>query len=77
MGFKGTPMKNKELVSIYNYLTNRLTRPELTAKLGRTRTNTYYYIGRATHYWIRRGILRFRKINSSQELGGNDVKEEK
>jgi hypothetical protein len=73
MNFKGAPLKNKELQLIYLYLVNKLTRAELSDQLGRTRTNTYYYVGRAAHYWIRIGVLKLRKIKGSEELGGKDI----
>jgi hypothetical protein len=77
MSFNGTHLKNKELVSIYRYLTRDITQAELSTALGRTRTNTYYYIGRAVHYWFKKGIIRFRKVKDPSELGGMDVKEKK
>lgn len=68
-----TNLTNEELVIIYNYLTRKIDRDELSAQLKKTRTNTYYYIGRAAFYWIRLGILKFRVIKDSRELGGDDV----
>ncbi len=66
-------MKNKDLVLIYKYLKGRITRYQLADDLGRTRTNTYYYIGRAAAYWLRKGILRFRTVKDDKDLGGWDV----
>lgn len=66
-------LKNKELVLIYQYLTNKIDRGELADKLNRTRTNTYYYIGRAVSFWLKKGILKFKKIKHTDELGGRDL----
>jgi hypothetical protein len=73
MNFKGAPLKNSELELIYRYLTHRLTRVELADQLGRTRTNTYYYIGRAMHYWMSTGLVRLKRAKSVQDLGGKDL----
>lgn len=66
-------LKNKELTLIYSYLINKIDRSELVDGLGRTRTNTYYYVGRAVTYWLKRGILKFKKIKDTTELGGRDL----
>lgn len=74
--FSGTNFKNKDLVLIYYYLTNQIDRAELVAGLGRTRTNTYYYVGRAVSYWLKKGVLKFKKIKDTDELGGRDIHNE-
>lgn len=65
-----TKMTNKELRLVYQYLTGVITRQELSEQLGRSRTNSYYYIGRATWYWVHIGVLQFKPIKRSTELGG-------
>lgn len=68
-----TKLKNSELQIIYDHIKNRDSPTELSEALNRTRTNTYYYIGRAVHYWIKTGVLRFKKVNlEPSELGGQD-----
>lgn len=73
MSFRGTPLKNKELQTIYMYLADKITRVELSDQLGRTKTNSYYYIGRAVHYWLRTGVLKFHKVRETRNLGGRDI----
>ncbi len=73
MSFRGAPLENKELHAIYLYLTNKITRVELSERLGRTKTNGYYYIGRAVHYWLHTGILKFHRIQDNEKLGGRDI----
>lgn len=68
-----TNLDNRELVQIYDYLRGRITRITLADELGRTRTNTYYYIGRAVHYWLKMGIIKFHKIKDKSDLGGKDI----
>jgi uncharacterized protein YehS (DUF1456 family) len=66
-------LKNKDLVVIYSYLKGQITREEMAIRLKRTRTNTYYYIGMAVHYWLKKGVLRFKRIADDSELGGRDI----
>lgn len=66
-------LTNDELASIYDYLNGFITQAEMARELGKTRTNTYYYIGRAVDYWLRTGVLKFEKIEDTKELGGSDV----
>ncbi len=66
-------LKNKDMVIVYRYLTGKIDREEMTKQLHRTRTNTYYYIGRATHYWLKKGVLKFKRISDDRELGGTDL----
>lgn len=69
----GTRFTNDELASIYDYLNGNISQAQLSREIGRTRTNTYYYIGRAVQYWVRQGTLRFTKVTSAEDLGGKDV----
>lgn len=66
-------LTNDELASIYDYLNGHITQGQLAKELGRTRTNTYYYIGRAVDYWLRVGVVSFVDIKEPKELGGVDV----
>lgn len=68
------PLTNEELSLVHKYLMDKISRQELSAALGRTRTNTYYYIGRAMFYWFTTGILVFKDIKRKRELGGSDLK---
>lgn len=65
---------NDELASIYDYLNGQITQAQMAREVGRTRTNAYYYVGRAVQYWIKNGTLRFVKITEPEDLGGKDVK---
>ncbi len=72
--FRDTKMSDEELTTIYSYLRDDISRRQLTQQLQRTRTNTYYYVGRACHYWIKKGILRFKRVKDTAELGtGSEV----
>lgn len=68
-----TQLTNDELASIYDYLNGQITQAQLCKEVRRARTNTYYYVGRAAHYWIERGVLEFKPISEPEELGGADV----
>jgi hypothetical protein len=68
-----TQLTNDELASIYDYLQGQITQAELCREVQRARTNTYYYVGRAMHYWLERGVLEFKPIDQQEELGGADV----
>lgn len=68
-----THLTNDELASIYDYLKGNISQIQLSQELNRSRTNTYYYLGRATHYWIKTGILKFDGVQSPEDLGGEDV----
>lgn len=68
-----THLKNEELILVYNYLHQKIDGPELAVGLGHSRTNLYYYIGRAVHFWLKIGVLRFRRIKNTNELGGKDI----
>lgn len=70
-----THFTNDELASIYDYLKGNITQNQLCKEIGRARTNTYYYIGRAVHYWVQRGVLQFNNVEAQQDLGGSDVKD--
>jgi hypothetical protein len=69
-----THFTNDELASIFDYLKGNITQAQLCKEIGRARTNTYYYIGRAVHYWIQMGVLQFNSIEKPEELGGYDNK---
>ena len=69
-------LTNDELASIYDYLRGTITQTQLTRELKRARTNTYYYVGRAVHYWVGNGTLRFYGIHKAEDLGGSDVDQE-
>lgn len=76
--FQGTHFRNKELRAIYQYLQEDITQEELARRIGKTRTNTYYYIGRAAHYWINTGMLKWRPaIKGTYDLGGRPPKPRK
>lgn len=68
-----THLTNDELASIYDYLRGDISQVELAKEIRRSRTNTYYYIGRAVHYWLKTGVLRFNNVRSAEDLGGDDV----
>lgn len=74
---KDIALTNDELASVYDYLQGNISQQQLSAELKRARTNTYYYIGRAVHYWIGIGILQFNNVTSQEELGGSVKKKEK
>lgn len=63
-------LTNDELASIWDYLRGNITQQQLTSELRRTRTNTYYYVGRAVHYWLGIGVLQFTNVTDQRELGG-------
>lgn len=66
---------NDELASIYDYLHGHISQAQLAREVKRTRTNIYYYIGRAMEYWVERGVLTFATIKKPEDLGGNDIKD--
>lgn len=68
-------LNNDELASIYDYLMGNINQVQLAKEVKRIRTNTYYYIGRACAYWLKIGILRFRKIEKQEDLGGENSDE--
>lgn len=68
-----TNLTNDELASIYDYLNGQITQAQLSKEIGRTRTNTYYYLGRAVQYWLGNGTLKFSKVTTPEELGGRDI----
>lgn len=63
-------LTNDELASIWDYLKGNISQQQLGLELKRTRTNTYYYVGRAVHYWLSIGVLQFTNVTSQEELGG-------
>jgi hypothetical protein len=67
-------LTNDELASIYDYLQGNISQQQLSKELKRTRTNTYYYIGRAVHYWLSIGVVQFNNVTSQEELGGSKPK---
>lgn len=69
-----THFTNDELASIFDYLQGNITQAQLCKEIGRARTNTYYYIGRAVHYWVATGVLHFTNVEDQKDLGGYDVK---
>ena len=66
-------LKNKDMVIVHRYLTGKIDREEMAKQLHRTRTNAYYYIGRCAHYWLKKGILKFKRVSDDRELGGTDL----
>lgn len=68
-----TKLTNDELASIYDYLNGQISQAQLSKEIGRTRTNTYYYIGRAVQYWLKVGVLKFTKVSDPNDLGGKDT----
>lgn len=66
-------MTNDELVSIYDYLMGHISQAQLAKEMKRSRTNTYYYIGRAADYWIQTGVLKFTTIRKPEDLGGKPI----
>lgn len=68
-------LTNDELASIWDYLNGNISQQQLSKEMKRARTNTYYYIGRAVHYWLGTGVIQFNNITKQEELGG-DMKEE-
>lgn len=68
-----THFTNDELASIYDYLNGQISQAQLSREVGRSRTNTYYYIGRAVQYWIRKGVIKFNNVTKPEDLGGKDV----
>lgn len=69
-----THFTNDELASIFDYLQGHITQAKLSREIGRTRTNTYYYVGRAVQYWLGRGTLKFDGVLRPEDLGGKDIK---
>lgn len=63
-------LTNDELASIYDYLQGNISQQQLSKELRRSRTNTYYYIGRALRYWLSVGVVVFNNVTSQEELGG-------
>lgn len=58
-----------ELRAVYRYLCADISQKQLSDRLKRTRTNTYYYIGRAVHYWVLDGTLEWNEnIKSSRDI---------
>lgn len=75
MARDGTRLTNKELSAVYDFLNGAITQVALAHELGKTRTNTYYYIGVACRYWLSCGILKFNgDIKKRRDVGGSDVK---
>lgn len=74
---KDVALTNDELASIYDYLRGNISQQQLGQELRRSRTNTYYYIGRAVHYWLSTGVVQFNSITSQEELGGSPKEEKK
>ncbi len=72
-----THFTNDELASIYDYVQGNITQAQLTREVKRTRTNTYYYLGRAMDYWLRNGVLQFTAIEKQEDLGGSDMDNQK
>lgn len=68
-----THFSNEELASIYDYLAGNISQAQLAREIGKTRTNTYYYIGRAVQYWVKHGVLRFTAVEKPEDLGGKDI----
>lgn len=69
-------LTNDELASIYDYLNGNITQKQLGKELRRSRTNTYYYVGRAVDYWLQMGLLRFANITKQEELGGKEKEDD-
>lgn len=69
-------LTNDELASIYDYLQGNISQQQLSKELKRARTNTYYYVGRAVHYWLGMGVIQFTNITDQEELGGSKEGEE-
>lgn len=70
-------LTNDELASIWDYLRGNITQQQLARELRRARTNTYYYVGRAVHYWLSIGVLQFTNVTDQAELGGSKQEGEK
>lgn len=68
-----TKLSNAQLVAVYLCLQGDISHTELAERLGKTRTNSYYYIGRAVAYWLRTGVLRFKLDITPVDLGGNEA----
>lgn len=66
-------LKNKDLVLIYQYLHQQIDTRELMTGINRSRTNVYYYIGRAVAFWLKTGVIQFKKISNKKQLGGRDL----
>lgn len=64
---------NEELASIYDYIHGTINQAQLARELGRGRTNTYYYIGRAVSYWLEIGVLKFNNVQQPEDLGGSNL----
>lgn len=75
---KATDIKltNDELASIWDYLRGNITQQQLSLELRRSRTNTYYYVGRAVRYWLVKGVLKFSNVTTQEELGGMEEEEQ-
>lgn len=69
-----TKFSNDELASIYDYLNGQISQAQMAKEIGRTRTNSYYYVGRAVQYWLKQGTLRFTKVSAQEDLGGKDIR---
>lgn len=67
-------LDNDELASIYDYLTGQISQSQLSKEIKKVRTNTYYYVGRAVHYWIRNGVLQFQGVKKPEDLGKGEKK---
>jgi hypothetical protein len=66
---------NDEFASIYDYLQGHISKGRLGVEIKKSRTNTYYYLGRAFEYWLSIGVVQFANITDQKELGGKDVEE--
>lgn len=69
-------LTNDELASYYDYLQGNINQLQLTREVHKTRTNTYYYLGRACEHFLQIGVLRFNPIQDQSELGGMEVPDE-
>lgn len=72
-----TKLTNAQLLAVYQCLKGDISHTELAQALGKTRTNAYYYIGRAAAYWLRTGVLKFKAKLTAADLGGADIKRQK
>ncbi len=66
-------LTNNDMASIYDYLHGSITQEQLGKELNVTRTNTYYYIGRAMAYWLKTNRMQFINITSQSDLGGKEI----
>lgn len=75
MDRKEVAISNAEMAEIYAFLRGDISRRQLTLRINRTRTNTYYYIGRAVEHWIKTGVLRFKRVKDMSDLGGTTTED--